>query len=378
MPLRLDDGRVLLTYAEAARRLRTSIYNLKRTWLRHRWLRPTDYRRGGFSYIDAGDLAAAVELRKRFKTAQLLNPAQVAARLGLSLTKVAAQIRTGHLGEALPGSGLYALDDVNRLLLRLRGIPDPISLSAAQARLGERSRTRLQALIASGALEAVYTGKRRLWLSANAVDALARAPSPTPTRTPERTVTTRAAATYLALSTATIARYVTRGLLKPTSGGSYRTYRFSRATLAAFKARHSPGPHGPTLPRGLVRTEEAAQLLGVCHKTVEHYVQRGRLRPSYRATWGGHVAYGFSRRSLTLFAQHQLGLDRRAAILPKGLLSTPQAAAFLGIQGQAVRRYVRLGALVPDFRSDYDKGVLGFRRDTLRRFKERPGQHRFA
>jgi excisionase family DNA binding protein len=102
-------------------------------------------------------------------------------------------------------------------------------------------------------------------------------------------ISSRIAAARLGVSQSTLLRAVARGWLIPalTTPGGHRRFRVHDVE------RLAAGLPGPSTSPDLVRSSEAARLLGVSQHTVNRAAREGRLR-SASITPGGHRRFATS------------------------------------------------------------------------------------
>jgi excisionase family DNA binding protein len=349
-PLRLDSGEVLLTYEQAARRLDISEDSLETHWLRAGWLKPSHYRQGSVRFINAEDVDRAAVVRGQRVPGPLYGSTEAAEYLGVSARKFMQLISAGRLREAIPDSGLYAQSDLDRVLLHLAGIDDPITKAEA-GRLAGRCRGGLDHWVESGHVAAVKTGGRSVWVSRSAVFKLvesrrqqqeqldAGVESGRFLRTPE-------AAKRLGISEVALFKAFKRGVLKSVEFDLLRRTVVESEDLERARAGLARAPdarrHGSPawsratgLPEGLLTVAQAAQHLGVTTSTVLNLVHRGELVAAQRGRCGKKAAYGFE------LAAVQALVDARR----DELVTTKAAAALLGISPKQVKGLVHVGAL---------------------------------
>jgi excisionase family DNA binding protein len=110
-----------------------------------------------------------------------------------------------------------------------------------------------------------------------------------------RLISSRTAAARLGVSQSTLLRAVARGWLLPalTTPGGHRRYRVRDVE------RLAAGPPGQSSSPDLVRSSEAARLLGVSQHTVNRAAREGRLR-SASVTPGGHRRFATSELALVM------------------------------------------------------------------------------
>lgn len=351
-PLRLDTGEQLLTYEQAAHRLGVSKSTLVKHWIGGGWLKPSPYRQGAVRYLKVEDVARAAAERGRRRLRQLLHAADAATYLGVSVRRFRQLVAVGRLREAMPGHGLYARADLDRVLLHLNGIDDPVSKAEAARLVGLR-RTGLDRQIAAGRLTAVTTGGHYVWISRRAVAKFAAAHRRQKAQLAGglrsgKYLRTSEAARRLEISEAALFKAFKRGAIKPVEFELLRrtvvaATEVERARAAMARATSDRRTGTPAWPRAsglrpdMMTVAQAAELLQVTKNTVLHHVKRGRLVPAGRGTWGSAPAYGFECRDV----QALLDAQRRRA----QLLDTRAAANVLGITAKQVKGLARRGLL---------------------------------
>lgn len=298
-PLVLSSGEALVNYAQAAALLGTSVMTLKSYWLRTGWLRPVPYREGVRRFLLLEDVRRAGRERTRLTDSRLLSAAEAGRYLGV---KVARLVRGGMLREARPGMDLYAVEDLDRALLRLRGIRDPVTRQEA-ARLAGRDKNSVKRWIAAGRLVGVMVGRHTycsraaaLKLGRERVDLKAGL---------ERDLRAGKlleigdAAKLAKVSKNAVSGALQRGLLTPVRVEPLRRLLVRADELRRPEVlRQLREPFRFGLEPDLLDSRQAAALLGTNRKRVADMARDGRMRVAARCRSGKRVVLGFEREEV--------------------------------------------------------------------------------
>jgi excisionase family DNA binding protein len=340
-PLVLASGEKLVTYEQAARLLGTSKATLKSHWIKTRWLQPTPYRQGRRRFVLLEQVHRAARERLRVASAQLFTVQEAARYVGVSARRLQRLVANGRLREARAGLGLFAREDLDRALLLLRGVRDPIR-GADAARLAGVTKSTLAYWIEAGRVEAVQVG-RYWYVSRAALVAVARkrkreAQMLQRAVAARRLLRTPDAARRLGVSELTLFKAFKRGILAPVHFELLRRTFVRAGDIERVRRRRLlKGPRRTGLPGGVLDVASTAKMLGTGRRRVRDLVDAGKLRVTARGNHGARAAFGFAQADV-------LALKTEREQWAK-LVTTRGACLILGISPDDLRVLVHAGVV---------------------------------
>lgn len=300
----------LLTYSAAARHLGITLETFRQSWLSAGWIHPVP---GHPGFVRSRDLEFARSVRSRCRIHRLYDAAGAARFLGLLPRAFPAFARRHQLREAVPGSRLFCFQDLERVLVALRGIPDPILKSHAAALLGFDHPTRLNPFVRAAKLKFVRTDPHRTWFSRAQVEAVLQQKAQQRRRLDAGVAAgdlllPRECARRLKVSVTAVYQLFTSGRLTAVRFPylANKTAALASEVAAHLANRTVKGPRQSGLPPGVLTTRQAAKELGISVDLLHKHIHRGDLAVAARGRWGRRAALGFAPADIAAFKRTRI------------------------------------------------------------------------